>query len=324
MKKWMKAVQLCVVVLALPGWAQVQKTRLAVTPFATLGVDPASAQTAYALLRQELAKSEELVLLPEAPISEALQDRTCFETECAVALGRTLSADRVLLCSLNRLGEKVIVQYLLVDVAGAKNLLSDNTTSSTIEDLETVMKRIARCVQTLRPFEESGHVGLITQRETFEPRRKSARKYMGLSFGYLYPQNGYDEADRHFAADLRTGYEMSQFTVGSQLAVQHGFAWNIYGSYLLTDTDVCPYVGGALGFHWVSHESPSHWVYDGNQQYPYYEEDKREGDGFELRLHTGARFFRTYNFQVLLNLDYAISFNDFDDRALVLTIGLLR
>jgi len=55
-----------------------------------------------------------------------------------------------------------------------------------------------------------------------------------------------------------------------------------------------------------------------------HDSDKKRGDGLELIASTGIKAFRTYNFQVLLNLDYSYTFNDFDDRSLVFTIGLLR
>ena len=296
--------------------------RMAILPFTTLGIDQASALTAQSLLRQEMEKLHGSQFIPEKATLEAAGEQGCFDKECAAELGRKLDADRVLLCSLNRLGEKVIVQYSVVDVKQGQYLLNDNTTSTSLEDLETVMKRVALCATTLRPFSETGQIGLITQKETLEPRRKAARKYMGLSFGYLYPQQGFDDEQRTFAADFRTGYEMNQFTVGSQIAVQHGFGWNIYTSYLFTDTDICPYLGGAAGFHWVSHETYPR-IMPQNGSY-YSVEDNREGDGFEVRLHTGLRLFRTYNFQVLLNMDYSITFNDYDDRAIIFTIGLLR
>ncbi len=302
---------------------EAKKPRLGVLPFATLGIDEASALTAQALFRQELDKSGRYELMPANEIQEKAGDRFCSEAACGYALGRSLNADQVLLCSLNRLGEKVIVQYLLLDVAGTRILLNDNTTANSVEDLETVMKRMALSVITLKPLQETAQVGLITKKETLEPRRRSARKYMGLSFGYLYPQKGYDESSRSFAMDLRTGYEIDQVSLGSQLAIQKGFAWNIYASYLMTRTDVCPYIGGAFGFHWVSHESHGTMFTDANG-YSYYREDGRKGDGFEFRAHSGLRLFRTYNFQILLNLDYAITLNDFDDRAVIFTIGLLR
>lgn len=300
-----------------------KKPLLAILAFTTLGIDEASALTAQALFRQELSKTNHYELIAEKEILDKIGDRACYETACGYALGHSLNADEVLLCSLNRLGEKVIVQYLLLDVAKEKILLNDNTTSNTIEDLETVMKRMALSVISRKPMEQTAQVGLITKKETLEPGRRSARKYMGLSFGYLYPQQGYDESDRSFAMDFRTGFEIDQFSLGSQLAVQKGFAWNIFCSYLVTRTDVCPYVGGAFGFHWISHETYGRMYTDANG-YPYYQEDKRKGDGFEFRAHSGLRLFRTYNFQILLNVDYAITLNDFDDRAVIFTIGLLR
>ncbi len=300
------------------------RVQLAVLPFSSLGIDDASTLTAHALLNQELEKFNRFTVLPEKQVSDAAGETACFEKECALAKGRLLQADQVLLCSLNRLGEKVIVQYWLLEVQSGHTLLSDNTTSNTIEDLETVMKRVALCVNDLKPFSQTSQVGLITQKETNEPERKSARKYMGFSFGYLYPQQGYDDAERSFAMDLRTGYEMNHYTIGSHIAANKGFAWNIYASYLLSVKDICPYVGGAFGFHWVSHEQEPIYYIEPQTGYYTYQEDKRKGDGFELRLHSGVRMFRTYNFQVLINVDYAVTFNDFDDRSVVFTLGLLR
>jgi TolB-like protein len=315
-----------VMVLAAAVSAQspaAKKPHLAILPFTTLGIDEPSALTAQSLFRQELSKLDRYDLFAEKQVLDKTNNESCYETACGYAIGHSLNADEVLLCSLNRLGEKVIVQYLLLDVQKETILLNDNTTSNTIEDLETVMKRMALSVATIKPLEQTAQVGLITKKEAQEPRRRSARKYMGLSFGYLYPQQGYNNSDRSFAMDFRTGYEISQFSLGSQLAVQKGFAWNIYCSYLLARTDVCPYVGGAFGFHWVSHETYGRMYTDANG-YPYYQEDTRKGDGFEVRAHSGLRLFRTYNFQILLNLDYAITLNDFDDRAVIFTIGLLR
>lgn len=317
------AVVLLMATVAATQPLEAKKLRLGVLPFTTLGIDEASALTAQALLRQELDKSGRYELIPDTAMQEKAGDRFCSEAACGYALGRSLNAAQVLLCSLNRLGEKVIVQYLLLDIAETKILLNDNTTSNSVEDLETVMKRMARSILALKPLQETAQIGLITRRETLEPRRRSARKYMGLSFGYLYPQKGYEEPDRSFAMDLRTGYEIDQFSLGSQLAIQKGFAWNIYGSYLWTRTDVCPYIGAAFGFHWVSHETRGTMHTDANGC-SYYREDERKGDGFEIRAHSGLRLFRTYNFQILFNLDFAVTLNDFDDRAVIFTIGLLR
>jgi hypothetical protein len=70
-----------------------------------------------------------------------------------------------------------------------------------------------------------------------------------------------------------------------------------------------------LGFHWVSHEF---------DYYDYYTEREKRGDGIEVLISGGVLAFGTYDFRVLLNVDYSVTFNDYDDRALVLTIGIMR
>jgi hypothetical protein len=181
-----------------------------------------------------------------------------------------------------------------------------------LEDMDVVMKRVASSIVTGQAINQTAKVDNIMEAETATPRRRAARKYWGINFGYLYPTQGYDDEDKSFTLDLRIGYEINQVTVGTHFAARKGFATNVYSSYLFTKTDVCPYLGGAFGFHWVSHEDFLN--YDNN----------KSGDGFEVTANGGLRIFRTYNFQVLLNLDYIITFNDYNDKAVVFTIGLLR
>jgi hypothetical protein len=106
-------------------------------------------------------------------------------------------------------------------------------------------------------------------------------------------------------------YETPNYAVNGLFGIRKGITLNIGGSFLFSRKDLCPYIGAGFGFHWVSHDED-----DG-------EEDTR-GDGFELIASTGIMAFRTYNFRVLLNLDYTIAFNDFDDQAVVFTLGIQR
>ena len=74
-------------------------------------------------------------------------------------------------------------------------------------------------------------------RESNKMLKRSSNKNIGLSFGYLYPQRGYDNSDRSFALDLRIEYELETYAVGMLLGARKGFAMNIYSSYFLTKTD---------------------------------------------------------------------------------------
>ena len=46
-------------------------------------------------------------------------------------------------------------------------------------------------------------------------------------------------------------------------------------------------------------------------------------DGIELSANTGIRVLHTYNFQMIFNLEFIYTMNDYNDRAVVFTIGIL-
>jgi TolB-like protein len=291
--------------------------RLAIFPFQSIGVDEVTTKSAESLLRTEIKKLEKTEVIAENEVNQALGEEICTEIPCAVEIGHNLAADQVVLIKLMTLGEKIIVEFSLIDVLNQKVLLTDQLSSATVEDLDVTMKRLAVSIIRKESVEKTAEIDLITEKETQTPRRRSSRKFTGFSFGYLYPQQGYDDTDRSFTMDFRTGAEINQYSIGMLLAARKGFAMNIFGSYLFSKKDFCPYLGGAFGFHWVSHDEYSYV-----NGYP--EESKKKGDGFELLANGGLLAFHTYNIQILVNLAYSYTLNDFDDQAIVFTIGLLR
>lgn len=302
------------------------ENKIAILPFYPVGVDPVSTHSAELLLRYELQKADFFDLISEKQISDLLGEETGIEIPFAIETGEKLAADQVLTCKLVALGEKVIVQYMLINVADKKVILLDQTTSTTVEDLDAVMKRVAMAVLNQKSFEKTAEVGTITESETIAPRRRSARRFTGFSFGYLYPLEGYDDADRSFTIDFRTGAELKYYTVGMQLAYRKGFAMNVFMSYPFTKTDFSPYIGGGFGFHWVRHSRRFDDYFDPYYyQYPnQFSEEEKKGDGFEVTANAGFTAFQTYNFHIIVNFAYLYTINDYDDRALVFTIGLLH
>ena len=294
-----------------------ESKRIAVLPFESIGIEEVYVLTSESLLRLEIGKLSSMDLISEKRTAQQLDEGPCMDIECAVEIGNRLNANQVVACRLAALGEKVVVQYLLVDVSSQKALLMDETTATRIEDMNTVMKRIAMSVVNHELIEENAEVGAIMEEETRSPRRRGSHKFFGISFGYLYPQSGYDHSDRSFTLDFRTGAELDDFSVGMQVALRKGLALNIFSSYLLSKKNLCPYVGGAFGFHWVSH-------HDHHDDFDHYEDGEKKCDGFELTANAGLRVFHTYNMQVILNLAYAYTLNDYGDKAIIFTIGLLR
>jgi len=245
------------------------QNNIAIFPFLTNGIDDVTAQSAESLLRLEISRLSNMDIVSEKRTYDLFEDEYCFDPDCAVDLGTRLGAGRVVMARMDALGEKVIVSYMLVDVKNQKTLLTDKTTSETIEDLETVMQRVAKSITTNEPIVKGAEVGAIMESEAKEPYRRGAIRFGGLSFGYLYPQNGYNNDDRAFAIEFRTCAEIQNFDTGMQIAMRRGFAMNIYSSYLFTKTDFCPYVGGGFGFHWVNQHNNYEEYYDshGNIRY---------------------------------------------------------
>ena len=295
-------------------------SRIAILPFHSNGIDQVYIETSESLLMVEMSKLSSMDIVSAKRTKDALADEDCNEADCAVEVGKKLIADEVYGCSLSALGEKIIVQYFLVNVSSGKEVLVDQISTTSIEELETVMKRIAKSVVDIKPASQSAEVGNILEGETKESLRRTSKKNVGLSFGYLYPQNGYDKEDRSFVANLHLDYELEDYAVGMLLGIRKGFAINIYGDYLFSRTDFCPFVGGAFGFHWVSHNgfNNSYYISDvsvGNKD--------MKSDGFEITANTGMRILHTYNFQILINLEFIYTLNDYDDKAIVFTIGIL-
>ncbi len=295
-----------------------QQDKIAVLPFCYMGVEQNYVQTAESILRIEIEKRFESNTIPKKEIVSVAAEENCFDIDCGLKIGNELNAAQVAGCKLSALGEKTIVQFFLLDVRKKKIVLKDQITAETIEDLDVVMKRIAKSLVEHTPILKNVEVGTIVASEAKKEHRRSSTKNFGVAFGYLYPQNGYDKSDRNFAFDVRIGNELQDFSVGMLLGIRKGFVMNVYGDYLLSKKDICPFVGGAFGFHWITHNSYYSDRYD-----EYGEEKERKDDGFELTARTGLRLFRTYNFQVIINLAYTYTINDYDDQALLFTIGVL-
>lgn len=281
-------------------------------PINSNGIDEASVQTAESILRMELAKEKKVDLISEKKTLAAIGNENCLDEECAKLIGEKLNAEQVLLCKLNPLGEKLIVQYNLVQTVSGKSILSERATATNIEDLDAVMKRIALSVANHSPFNANQEVGNIIKQESVVPLSQAARYNFGVGFGYLFPSGGYDnDKEKSFTINAYFDYEVKDYAAGLMIGARHGFAINLYGNYLFSKTDVCPYLGTSLGFHWVAHED---WLF-GNEE--------KDGDGIELGLQGGVRLFHTYSFQLFVQGEYIMTFNDYNDKAFVFTIGLL-
>lgn len=305
------------VLISLFNFAQVKTTyNLAILPISSKGIDELSIQTSESILKLEIERQSSIKIIRERDIINALDSDICDDIECAIKVAKKVQADRVFFCKINPLGANLILQYYLYDLIDNKSVLIEQTKALGLEDLEVVMKRIARSIITETPFLDGAEVGTVVGTETTPILKKSSSYNFGLTFGYLFPTYGYDnDKEKSFTLNANFDYELPNYAVGLMVGARNGFAINIYSQYLFFTSDFSPFIGTALGFHWVSRNTD--YVF---QPIP---TEKKHSHGFELALSSGLRLFRTQKFTIIMNLEYLLTFNDYNDRAIVFTIGLL-
>lgn len=144
---------------------EITKRNIALLPIISNGIDEASTITTESMLRMELDKLNSILLLSKNKTKRPLNNDYCSDKECAKEIGEILKMEEILLCKLNLLGEKIIVQYILVDVKSGSNILAEQTTALNLDDLEPVMKRIALSVAKKTAFIQNVSVGNIVGNE---------------------------------------------------------------------------------------------------------------------------------------------------------------
>jgi TolB-like protein len=316
----MKKVLFVVAVLSLNISSLVcAQERLAVLPLAGSGIEVSTQETAYLLLVSEISKLKKYDVISKTEIEALVGDRGCAESACAIEIGKQANAAKVVFGGLNKLGEKIILQYTLVEVSTGQTLITDNLSALRVEDLDQVVKRVAASIVQQVPAAKTVEVGLVTEQESQEGKTRKANSSWGIGWGYLYPQKGYDDEQRIFVWDFRSFYEMQHIAVDALLGLRQGFALNVGFVYLPSRKDFSPFVGAGVGFHSVSHPPD----YNGSYSHSDDQKDKRE-DGFEFLIKGGLLAFRTYDFRVIANVEYNLTLNDYNDRAIVVTIGVMR
>jgi hypothetical protein len=318
--------------LSIGNTLRAETLRLVVFDLQPIGMDEATAMATVQLLRNDLAGTGKYTLVEEGEMQRTLGQMTpCYDSQCAAENGRQLGAAKAVVGSLSRLGEKIIVELRLVDVATAHVEYSDRMTSSTVEDLDTVIQRMANAVASGKPVEKTTEVGLIVQEEAKEPLRRQNFFTVGGKIGYLFPTgDSWGQADRLLCLDWVTRYETNDFFVESligyryQLNEDNGafdvpIEFSIF--YVPSRSDFSPYVGGGLGIHWIG---ARRWDEENGDMNG--EDERWTNNGLALNLGGGLMGFRTYDFRFIVDLRYSVVLADLGDQSthqgISLTFGI--
>jgi TolB-like protein len=293
-----------------------QKIAIVVFDAQPIGVEEPTVLAASQLLRNDLAATGNFAVMDEGEVTRLLGEKPlCYDSQCALEIGQQLGVDKAVIGSLSRLGEKIIVELRLVDVNSGQVEFSDRMASATVEDLDTVIKRLATGLATGKPSEQTVEIGAITEVETREPRRRKNFFTVGGKIGYLFPTgDSWRGVDKLLCLDWVTRYETPTFMVESLVGWRYEIgrdegAYDIPIEfsilYIPGKSDFSPYLGGGLGIHWVAAARE-------DEDVVYHGEERITNNGLALNVGGGLIGFRTYDFRIVVDLRYTMVFAKLD------------
>ncbi len=305
---------LCIVSITQRVAAQ-DRTRLAVLPFEAPDLDARTANTLMTLLINDLEQAGTLTIIPP----RAVPGGGCGLKTCAAALGRDANATHALALNLLTLGDKWIVQYLVVNVITEDVTLTDRVDAPSLENMDEVMGRIAASVLQNRSMAATLRSDNILESEVEPNRLRRGNAFGGFTYGLVrsFDEDTCRNDDRIDLCDFydppnimiayRRGLELNDGFAGIEFGFRGGFMTNLFGAYLLSRTDISPYIGGGLGFRWP------------NERF----EDEPRG-AIDMQISAGMMLFRTYRFRLYVQGAIAKTLQSDEPAMGVITIGYLR
>lgn len=290
--------------------------KTAVFNFQKLGVDTTTVEVATTIFVSELNSTGKFNVVQSHEV--------CSTPECACSLAKILKAEKAIISGLSKLGEKIVVNTSLVDVATGKIEFNDNITAKNLDDLDVVLKRLAMGLAEKKKFEATAEVEAITEMETQEPKRKKTFYSFGAMVGYMIPLGSSygSPSDLMFTYNGLAIYEMPNVAVLSSTGFSTGkdagdFHIDFSFVKLLSKKDFSPYIGGGLGMHWINCNT-----YD--EEYGYY--DYESNDGIAISLDGGIMALRLWDIRGIVNVKYSIVFAEVADvgyhQGITITFGI--
>ncbi|KPK63195.1 hypothetical protein AMJ83_08105 [candidate division WOR_3 bacterium SM23_42] len=273
-----------------------------------VGVSYATTEAVATLLTSDLINYGHTVLNPDA-MDDAVGDiLECYESSCAAEAGLAANVEHAIYGSVSRLGDKHIVQLSIVNVLTKEVVWAGSLAAKTAEDLDTVVKRLAKSISEGKKAEETVEVGLVTEEEEKKPARRRVFHTLGVTTGMLQPISGYGEASTLYHLGALYWYETPRMvaevagyvTFPGDLNDIDGTAAEacfpeISMLYMLSKKEISPYFGGGIGFGWLTIDSEDPYVY-GETAY-----------GMTLNAGGGVVFFRTYDIRLILDARYRVN-----------------
>jgi len=144
-----------------------EKMRLAIMDLQPQNLDKATAIMVSDLLRTELFNTGLFRIIERTEMDAILKEQEfqasgCTETECAVQIGRLLSAHKILVGTIGKLGEKYIINARIVDIERGEMEFGDKAEAASLGDLSSAVEEFANKL--------AGRIsGRVTKQPAYKP-----------------------------------------------------------------------------------------------------------------------------------------------------------
>jgi len=193
----------------------------------------------------------------------------------------------------------------VINVTTQEVIWSGSLSAKTAEDLDMVAKRLAKSIAEGKEPEETVEVGLVLEEEEKKPLRRRVFHTTGIKAGMLQPIGGYANSSTLFGLGLLYWYETPNFAL--EVTFSYAFSGDFSDEggkaaeasipevsflYLFSRGDVCPYLGGGIGFGILGLESTT----------------ANPGAEYDIAFNGGGGvvFLRTYDVRFLLDARYRV------------------
>ncbi|MCK4665464.1 hypothetical protein KAU33_01860 [Candidatus Dependentiae bacterium] len=281
--------------------------------FENLGLNNKEFNIANHLLRDELENSKRFDLIPNSKLKQFTSGKQVSDKSTAVKYSRLLNADKCIMGSFLKLGDKIVIRFKLIDVLSGEVEFNDEVESKSVSDLNVVFARIVRGLEVKKPFESTATVDTVTLDERTLSRKRESFFTYGMRWGFFYPrEDSYGGEDRMLFFIPSIQFEVpkliTKFDFGFAMSLEVlEYSMDICFMFPFTRSDICPYLSLGMGVHFLFIKSDAP---PGETRI-----EDITGSGFALNGGWGMLFFRTYNFRILFDVKGYYSFIDLADKA---------
>lgn len=278
--------------------------RTAVFSFTTTGIDEATGKTATSIFRSELAATGKFFVIDIDEIKNTIGNDDPVEgINSASEKALMLNSSKAVIGNLSKLGDQTLIEVKLIDVSSKTVEFTDRLGSVTGTDFDIILSRLAKGVAERKKSEATAEVGKIIKKEAEQPSRRASFITGSTRIGVMFPISGFgDNSGVPIGGAVSANYETDKFMAEMAYTYYGLSGYANFGSFeisafkLTSLTDVCPYWGGGFGYG-----SASSGLYSSSRLAPV------------INLGGGVMFLRTYDFRLILDARYRISFSKIED-----------